>query len=232
MEEQKKNFALRIMIAITDSATEKKFSALLDRFHFPIRYQLRGQGTARAEWLDICGLSGTSRIVTICIVPKLLVAPLFKEIEREMRIKERGTGIVATIPTTGLQGRIMKLLDEEYRKELEEKLEGDEQKMKEGAEYSMILAAVNQGYSEVVMESARTAGATGGTVLRCSRRGLEEPLKFMGVAIQEEQEIVVIITNREKKKKIMTAISNEWGITSPAHGVILSLPIDEISGLA
>ncbi len=232
MLDEKKGFAPQIMIAITDTATEKKFSALLDQFHFPLRYRLRGQGTAKAEWLDICGLSGTSRVVTVCLVPQFKVHALFKEIEEKMRIRERGAGIVATIPATGLQGRVMRMLEEEYRNEFQEQSKGEEQSMKEGAAYSMVLAAVNQGYSEVVMETARGAGARGGTVLRCNRRDTEESLKFMGAALQEEQEIVVIFASKENKKAIMEAINKEWGLKSPAHGVILSLPIDEISGLA
>ncbi len=230
--DEHKSLAPQIMVAITDTATEKKFTALLDKFHFALRYRLRGQGTAKAEWLDICGLSGTSRVITVCLVPQFKVRALFKEIFDTMRIRDKGAGIVAMIPTTGLQGRVMRMLDEQYKEELQGQPEGEEQTMKEEAAYSMILAAVNQGYSEVVMETARGVGARGGTVVRCNRRGAEEAQKFMGAAIQEEQEIVVIITAKEKKKEIMEAINKECGLKSPAHGVILSLPISEISGLA
>lgn len=44
----------------------------------------------------------------------------------------------------------------------------------------MIMAIVNQGYSEEVMAAAKTAGATGGTVFQSRRVGSEDTIKFGG----------------------------------------------------
>ena len=52
-------------------------------------------------------------------------------------------------------------------------------------EYQIIVALVNQGYSEEVMAAARPAGAAGGTVLHSRRVGAEEALSQWGFSLQE-----------------------------------------------
>lgn len=53
----------------------------------------------------------------------------------------------------------------------------------------------------------------------------------MGISTQDEQDFVMIVTPKEKKSEVMSAISNACGLRTPAHGVVLSLPVDEVIGL-
>ena len=89
----------------------------------------------------------------------------------------------------------------------------------------------NQGYSDDVMYTARAAGATGGTILKGLRCSPEEVAKHFGMALQEEQEVLAIVVPKDKKTEIMTAISKQHGIDTPAHGVSFALPVDAIMGL-
>ena len=70
-------------------------------------------------------------------------------------------------------------------------------------EYQMIVALVNQGYSEDVMAAARPAGAAGGTVLHSRRIGAEETLRQWGFSIQQEKEAVLILARKEEKLAII-----------------------------
>ena len=81
------------------------------------------------------------------------------------------------------------------------------------------------------MDTAKAAGATGGTIIRGRRRGLEEPMQFWGISLQEEQEVIAIVTSLEKKREIMSAISRRHGPKTPAQGIVLSLPVDAVMGL-
>ncbi len=49
--------------------------------------------------------------------------------------------------------------------------------------------------------------------------------------MQEERDFVMMVVPREKKGEIMSAISTACGLTTQAHGVIISLPVDEVIGL-
>jgi nitrogen regulatory protein PII-like uncharacterized protein len=82
------------------------------------------------------------------------------------------------------------------------------------------------------MTVAREAGATGGTVINARGLSHEGPIKFFGVSLQDEREIIIILTRREQKAAIMQAVSQNYGITTKAGGIIFSLPVDRIMGLS
>jgi hypothetical protein len=82
------------------------------------------------------------------------------------------------------------------------------------------------------MTVAREAGATGGTVINARGLSHEGPIKFFGVSLQDEREIIIILTKREQKAAIMQAVSQTYGITTEAGGIIFSLPVDRIMGLS
>ena len=98
--------------------------------------------------------------------------------------------------------------------------------------YEMIAAIVNQGYSENVMVAARAAGASGGTVIHSRSVGNEAISGAWGFAVEDEREIVLIVAESENKLNIMQAISDACGIKSDAKGVVVSLPIEDVIGIA
>lgn len=97
--------------------------------------------------------------------------------------------------------------------------------------HSFLMVTINQGYSEEVMAAAREAGAAGGTVLHARRLGSEEPIKRWGISIQPEKEIIFILTEQEKKHEIMKVIGEKCGLHTQAQGVIISIPVDAVTGL-
>ena len=71
----------------------------------------------------------------------------------------------------------------------------------------------------------------GGTILKGRRQNSERISRKLGISMQEEEEFVVIVTPREKKAAVMNAISDACGLRTDAHGIIVSLPVDEVIGL-
>jgi PII-like signaling protein len=95
----------------------------------------------------------------------------------------------------------------------------------------MIFVSVASGCSDSVVEAAREAGARGGTVLRGLRNASEFAQEHMGISLQEEQEFVMMVVKKESKSEIMRAISERCGLCTESHGIVLSLPVDEVLGL-
>ena len=91
--------------------------------------------------------------------------------------------------------------------------------------------AVKEGYSDDVIDAAAKAGAKGGSVIRGRRRGSEATVQFLGISMQEEQELVMIVAPRAKKSQIMNEIGKVCGLNSQAQGVIWSVPVDEVIGI-
>lgn len=231
MEGQSSNFLLRMLVIITDKPMEKKVSRILEEFRVPIRYQFLGKGTASSEFLEICGLSETSRSIAVGFMQRELVHRVFQALETDLRIEEKGRGIGFTIPVNGIQSSLLKKLVEGQSEMPEEKTDRGESDMKDGSSYAMILVTCTLGYSAEVMEAARGAGASGGTIMKCRHQGTEEPMSFMGVSIQEEQEAVSILVKKSIKKNVMQAISETCGFQTPAKAMVMSLPVDEVIGL-
>ena len=230
-----KDLRPRLLLFITRTEDEKRLEALLDEVHVPIFYQCRGKGTAPSEMLDIFGLSGSVRLITLGILPKFLVPNTLKKIGRQLYFHQRGGGIVVTLPVTGLQTPVFQTLNEETRDQLaqqiKERIERDMAEMHEHSNYSMIWVSVANGYSDDVIDAAQTAGAKGGTILKGRRRNSEHVSQHLGISIQDEQDFVLIVVPREKKAAITSAITTACGLRTPAHGVVCSLPVDEAVGL-
>ncbi len=223
--------SLRLLFLITDIGIDKKIDRLLTDLHLPVYYQCRGQGTAKTEFLDICGMQGTTRVITVAILPKLMVKTVFDRLEENFYIRKKGRGVAVTVPVTGVQERVMNLLNEEAAEKVKKQIERDEQQMNREALYSMILVAVKEGYSDEVIDAATKAGANGGSVIRGRRRGSEATIQFLGISMQEEQEFVMIVVPKEKKSQIMNEIGKACGLRSEAQGIVLSVPVDEVIGI-
>ena len=227
--------APRMLVFITRVEEEKKLEEIFDTMHIPICYQCRGQGTAPSELMDIFGLGGTTRLITIGFLPKFAVKELFEKTEQRFVFHQRGGGIAITLPVTGLQTPLFQMLNDESRamveKRIRERTEGDMAEIHEKSGYNVIWTSLAAGYSDQVVDTARAAGAKGGTILRGRRRNSESISQHLGISMQDEQDFVMIVVPREKKSEVMAAICNVCGLHTQAHGTVFSLPVGDAIGL-
>lgn len=222
----------RCLIIIVDANIRDNVTEFLNDSNIPIFYQMHGIGTVRSDFLNLLGLGNPQKSITLCFVPTGRRKLILAELNQALQLHKRGTGIAVSVPINGLQGWLYKLLGTAYAKQPEIGIEEKEvNQMNESITHAMILVTINQGYSDDVMCTARAAGATGGTILRGLKCSSTEAEKHFGLPIQEEQEILTIVVPADKKAAVMAAISKEHGISAPAHGIILSLPVDAIAGL-
>ena len=97
--------------------------------------------------------------------------------------------------------------------------------------HELIMAIMNEGYSDTVMDAARSAGAGGGTVLHAKGTGSTRGEKFFGVSLADEKDMVYIIAHADEKAAIMRAISEKAGPGTRAGAICFSLPISSVAGL-
>ena len=81
-------------------------------------------------------------------------------------------------------------------------------------------------------QAAQAAGARGGTVLHARRLGYEEGERSGEGSVRPEKEIVTILVPRSIRQMVMERVSKTAGINTQARGILFSLPVDEIAGLA
>lgn len=184
-----------------------------------------GIGTASSDLLDVLGIGSAEKDVIFSIAAKDAAERLMKRLSDNLRnIREKG--IVFSIPLTGLNNVVATVLERSMGSE--KRTGGNE--MDTTVENSLVLVMVNQGHTDEVMNTARAAGARGGTILR-SR--LSAPDEFSGLEhmIQEEKEIIAMVVPNGQRNVIMETVNKKHGIKTSAGAVILSLGIDQIAKL-
>ena len=192
-----------------------KAEALYKEGMVPVQYVVHAQGTASSEIMDMLGLGGVEKDLMLSMLPKELADKMLKKLRNTLHLGMPNTGIAFTVTMSSCSGHMLRLMES---KDMDN-------------QYRAIMAIVNQGFSEEVMNAARPMGATGGTVFHSRRIGSEEAMKFWNISIQQEREVVLILAKKENKKSIMQAINKECGMQSRANGIVLSLPVDELIGM-
>ena len=228
------NSAPKLLTAIIDRAKMQTLEDILREKHSYFHYAFHAMGTASSEILKLFGLSGTEKAVCICMEPAFKVKPLMTAIVERMELTRPGNGIVFTIPISGLSASISHVFSKEIEDNLNrwaEHMEKETENSMQDIPFELVVAVVNHGYSDSVMDVARASGARGGTVVHARRSGLEDAVKFFGISLQSEKEIVAILTNKNHKKELMQAISTACGMKTDAHGIVISLPVQTCAGI-
>ena len=219
-----------LMIIVERRQTDKLEDFLRDkqlRFH----YMIDAMGTARSEVLKSLGLSGSDKTICICVINAGEAERLVSSVTDRFSLKKLGNGIICILPITGISAIIMELMESAEKERTETDMENPPEEKKVEPDYSLVVAVIDQGYSEVLMSAARSAGATGGTIINARHSGVEEAVKFFGVTLQAEKEVVAIVVPNESRSELMHAIGKKCGRSTEAHGAIISLPVESCEGI-
>lgn len=230
MAEQYKKASFRMLFLVATPKLVSKAVGMFKEGNVPTQYVFHAQGTASSEVMDMLGLDGVDKNILLSMMPKLFADEMLKKLRKKLHLGMPNTGIAFTVAMSGGSGHIMQLMEKMEPEENEKPRERNEADMTDN-EYSMIMAIVNQGFSEDVMNAARPKGASGGTVFHSRRVGNEQAMKFWKISVQEEREVVIILAGKEDKLAIMQEIGKQCGMQSKAQGIVMSLPVDNVVGL-
>ena len=215
-----------LMTTIVDRKIIEKYLTLYRENDLHIMYVTLGMGTATNEVMDYLGLDSAEKAVAFSVVEEETWQTVKKQLRKKLQIDAPGGGIAFTIPLSSVGGRktLEFLLEKEnYQKQEESTLKN--------TEYELIVVISQQGYTDVIMDAARGAGAYGGTIIHAKGTAGEVANKFMGVTIADEKEIVYIVAKSNQKNDIMKAIMEKAGLNSKAKAVCFSLPVSDTAGL-
>ncbi len=183
-----------------------------------------GQGTATSEHLLLYDLQQTDKAVISTVASGPSMRQLMKAAKRELYIDIPGNGIMLAIPIKSVSGgkTLAYLTDSQ-------ELGGSVPTM--NFENELIVVILTEGYADTVMDAARSAGATGGTVLHAKGTGKDKTEKFHGVSLAEEKDMIYILAPAAKKSNIMQSINRASGMGTPAGAISFSLPVSDVVGL-
>ena len=209
-----------LIITITDRSRGEDFADWYRRQGIPLVLTALGQGTATREILDCLGLEATEKAVLLCVTAR---SPrLVRRAAKELWLDVPGRGILMTVPVSSIGGAAARdyLLQQEAEKSMEKEIT-----------HELLVVITNQGHTDMVMDAARAAGATGGTAVHAKGTGTELAKKFFGVSIAAEKELIFILTLEETRVPIMKAIMAQAGMQTEAQSLVFSLPVSDIAGL-
>ena len=218
--------SLYLMTTIVDRKIVKRYMELYQENNLNVMFLSLGYGTAVSEVLDYLGLDSTEKAVAFSVVEENYWFTLKKQLQKKLQIDAPGGGIAFIIPLSSIGGKktLQFLLEqEEYEKEEETTLKN--------TTHELVVVIAEQGYTNMIMDAAREAGAYGGTVIHAKGTGVEAAEKFLNVSLAIEKEIIYIVTQSEQKNAIMSAIMKNAGPDTNAKAITFSLPVTDTAGL-
>ena len=98
--------------------------------------------------------------------------------------------------------------------------------------HEVIFTIVNSGFAEEAMQVAREQGARGGTILGARGVVKEDAAAFFGITIHADKEILMMVVEKDIRDKVLNALYKEMGLGRKSQGIVFSLPVSDVAGLA
>lgn len=239
----------KLLVTIVERGKGKEIIKLYNAENVRFHYQTIGHGTATSEIMDILGLDSRDKDIVLSCAAQSLVDQLVYRMSDELRGTVDTKGILFDLPLTGMSNVIAALLSLPLQKEkkapspgiadviLEKAFLDEEQKeigkeepvMASENKHSLIMISVNQGYTDLVLDTAKELGARGGTILRARWSGGKALEKYNNISIQSEKEIIVMIVPNELRNQIMDTINERHGIRTEAQAIVCSMKVDHFA---
>lgn len=217
---------LYLLVTITSRKLTRRFTAFYEEQGLKVSVITVGDGTASSEVLAYFGLDGSEKSLMFHLVTDTTWKTLKRQLRMNMQIDLPGVGIAFLIPVSSIGGK--KALD--YLTCGQQFEKGEESTLKD-TKYELLVAIANQGYTEEIMNAARSVHAAGGTIIHAKGTGSQMAEKFMGVTLVPEKEMVFIVVRTEQKNDIMRAIMDRAGTGTKAGAVVFSLPVTDTAGM-
>lgn len=100
-------------------------------------------------------------------------------------------------------------------------------------ELKMLMALVSDEKTDIVLEAARDAGATGASVITSVRgEGLKKEKTFLGLDITGQRDILLFLVAKPLARKILETINEAGNFDNePGAGIAVQIAIEDAVGL-
>ena len=215
---------LYYVMTVLDRNKRDRLERIYHSLGLTMDLSMLGRGTAPKELLTMRGLQPTEKVIMTTAVDRAALKKLVHQAKEELYIDIPGNGIMLAVPIKSAGGaQALAYLAGENKM--------NQEKPVMNFEYELIYVILNEGYSDEVMDAARPAGATGGTVISAKGTGIKQAEKFQGLTLANEKEIILIVAKSSVKADIMRAIIEKAGLQTKAGAICFSLPVSQIEGL-
>ena len=100
--------------------------------------------------------------------------------------------------------------------------------------FKLIVVMVMDEKTDLIIDTAREAGATGCTVITSARgEGLVPPKTFLGLTLEGPRDVILMLVEGHMSRQILEVIAERGRFDEePGTGVAFQIDIEDVMGLA
>ncbi|MBQ4071933.1 MAG: hypothetical protein IJD51_05950 [Clostridia bacterium] len=216
----------KLLIGIVNKQDELNYTSAVNKCCTAVHFSGVGHGTARSSYLSYFGINDIEKRVVFSIIPEALEKTVLRTVGQELKLYLLGRGIAFTAPLSGISNIV-----EDAVLSGTEDVKTAPQKKENKTMHELVIAVVDQRFTDMAIDAARAAGATGATVFHTKSLDNAKIEEKMGTILPEQSDSVFFLTTEEYKLHIMEAIRDVAGLKTEGSAVIFSLPVDDLVGI-
>ena len=224
---------VKLLVGIINKEDEGRFTEIVNECCTAINFSGVGHGTARSSYMTYFGFNEIEKRITMSLIPGTAEHNILSAVGHGLKLYLVGRGIAFTLPLSGissiLNDAVLSGVDKPD-KPTGKRAPISKKKEKE-IMHELVIAVVNNKYTDVAIEAARSAGATGATVFHTKSINNDKAEQSIGTALNRETDSIFFLTTMEYKAKIMEAVRDSAGLKTEGGAVIFSLPVDDLVGV-
>lgn len=98
--------------------------------------------------------------------------------------------------------------------------------------FSLLVAIVENSLEDEAIDIAKAHGAGGVTTFKGTGIGLNEKKTFFGLTYERAETILLFVLEKRASLKVMKALHKELKLETDNKGIVMSLPIEHLTGIA
>ncbi|MBO5287478.1 MAG: hypothetical protein J6B34_05075 [Clostridia bacterium] len=212
-----------MLLSIFQRGKGAQYLKMMKENQLVLHYQCVGSGTASSEMMNILGLGTSDKDIMLSFATYQAAERLAGELGKLVGSSRSFNGISMIISTSAFS----RISAEIIKRNTDNTLKGDSENMQSEYKYSLILISVNRGFTDSVMQTAKKAGATGGTVIKARLAEGQIVEAYANTKLDEEKEIITILAPDSVRNQILEDVNREFGLKTEAQGVVLAVPVDK-----
>ncbi len=100
--------------------------------------------------------------------------------------------------------------------------------------FKLLIAFVEDSKTNAVMDAARSAGATGATIINNARgEGLKKQKTFLGLSLETQRDVLLFLVEKHLSRHILEEIERVGDFDhSPGTGIAFQLDVEDAVGVS
>ena len=222
---------LEFLIVVVNEGQDGAIIKIVQDGGAAVSFSAHGKGTASSDLYEVFGFSNNAKHIVFSLIKESSWGPIKAALVNRFSYSNWSKGLAVLVNVDSVCGVSSYRFLTNTRTLDEGKGVVAMSEIQKKDDYQVIMAIVNDGFTDLVMDAAKKAGARGGTIMTAHGTGNKDIEKFFGVVITPEKQIVMILVSKAIKDDVIASIYKEVGINTKGQGIAFSFPAGDVVGI-